>query len=226
MRITGKRCLLPALAMCGVFAAASAAVAQDDVNYGTYASIAGGLNLTRDNTVVLRNPATSNFGSPLNATYGTGWNATAAFGNKWQSGLRTEAEVSYRHAGIDTLGVSNANGSQSVWGFMGNVLYDIDTRSKINFSVGGGVGAGHASWNNVNAPGVPNIDDSDLNLQWQAIAEVGMPLSSQVHAFVDYRYITLYDNKFDSSPAGARVSGFTDHSHNILVGLRYYFNAS
>jgi opacity protein-like surface antigen len=209
-----------------VFSAASAALAQQDVSYGPYASIAGGLNLTRDNTVVLRNPATANLGTARDVTYSTGWNATAAFGDKWQNGLRTEAEVSYRHAGIDRFGVATGTGSQSVWGFMGNVLYDIDTRSKLNFSVGGGVGAGRASWNSVSAPGTPNFDDSDLNLQWQAIAEVGMPLSSQVHAFVDYRYITLYDSKFNSSPAGARVSGGTDHSHNILVGLRYYFDAS
>jgi opacity protein-like surface antigen len=224
MRITGKRCLLSAVALCGVVSAASAAFAQEDVSYGTYLSLGGGLNLTQDDTKVLRNPDISNLGVSRDVSYNTGYNITGAFGYKWLSGFRTEAEVSYRHSGIDRLNTVDWSGSQAVWGFMGNVLYDFNTASKINFSVGGGVGAGRASWNNVTAPASPNFDSHDTNLQWQLIGEVGMPLSSQIQAFVDYRYITLYDSKFTSVPPGARISAGTDHSHNILVGLRYYFN--
>jgi hypothetical protein len=222
MRITGKRCLLSAVALCGAFGAASAASAQD-ISYGSYLSLGGGLNLPTNDTKVLRSPANSNLGVSREVSYNTGYNITGAFGYKWLGGFRTEAEVSYRHAGIDQFNNVDWSGSQGVWGFMGNVLYDFNTASKINFSVGGGIGVGRASWNNVTAPAAPNFDSHDTNLQWQAIGEVGMPLSSQVHAFVDYRYITLYDSKFTSVPAGARISGGTDHSHNILVGLRYYF---
>lgn len=223
MRITGKRCLLSAVALCGVFGAASAAFAQE-MSYGTYLSLGGGLTMPQDSTMVLRNPANSNLGVSRDVSFNTGYNITGAFGYKWLSGFRTEAELSYRHAGIDQFNGTDWSGTQSTWGFMGNVLYDFNTASKINFSVGGGIGAGRASWNNVTAPAAPNFDSHDTNLQWQLIGEVGMPLSSQVQAFVDYRYITLYDSKFTSVPAGARISDGTNHSHNVLVGLRYFFN--
>ena len=106
---------------------------------------------------------------------------------------------------------------------MGNVLYDVNISSFI-VSAGAGAGVGHNKWAGVTGFGVPRFDDGSTNLQWQGIGEVALPFSTHLAAFADYRYITLYDNKFDSTTGTSRLSGGTDHTHNFMVGLRYFFN--
>ncbi|MHB1205901.1 MAG: outer membrane protein [Rhodospirillaceae bacterium] len=208
-------------ALCG----AAAAQAQDTgANYGPYVSIAGGINDPKSMDFALRNPITA---APTSRTanFNTGYNFNGAFGTKWTNGIRTELEVSYRKSGVDNISGTTVDGSQKTLSLMGNALYDIDTGSRLNFSVGGGVGVGRAKWDNVNGAGLPTFNDSDTNLQWQAIGEVGLPIGRQMSLFADYRYITLYDNNFISTTGSARASAGTDRSHNILVGLRYFFNS-
>lgn len=204
---------------------AGAASAQDFAsNYGPYASIAGGLTDSKDMSFALRNPLNA---APTANTLHTnmGWTLNGAFGNKWTNGIRTELEVGYRRVGLDRINATLADGSQKTLSLMGNVLYDIDTGSKVNFSLGGGVGIGRSKWDNVRAAGVPNFNDTDTNLQWQAIGEVSLPVGEKMALFADYRYVTLYDNNFYSTTGTARASNGTDRSHNVLVGLRYYFGS-
>ena len=222
---TDMRRIMSSVILGGALLGASTAGAQDvGANYGPYVSIAGGMSDSRDMNIALRNPITA-APSNRNVGFNTGWTLNGAFGNKWTNGIRTELEVSYRKVGVDHLDGTTLNGSQKVLGGMGNVLYDIDTGSRINFSVGGGVGVGHSKWDNVRGAGLPTFNTSDTNLQWQAIGEVGMPITRNVSLFADYRYITLYDNNFASTTGTARASAGTDRSHNVLVGLRYFFNS-
>lgn len=204
---------------------AGAAQAQDlGANYGSYVSIAGGLSDSKDMNIALRNPLTA---APVSNTIhtNTGWTLNGAFGNKWTNGIRTELEVGYRKVGLDRMNATTVDGSQKTLSVMGNVLYDIETGSKVNFSVGGGVGIGRAKWDNVRGTGIPSFNDTDTNLQWQAIGEVSMPVGERMALFADYRYVTLYDNNFVSTTGTARASNGTDRSHNVLVGLRYFFSS-
>lgn len=204
---------------------AGAASAQDyGANYGPYASIAGGLTDSKDMTFALRNPLNA---APTTNTLhtNTGWTLNGAFGTKWTNNIRTELEVAYRKVGLDRINATAAGGSQKTLSLMGNALYDIDTGSKVNFSVGAGVGIGRAKWDDVRATGIPSFNDTDTNLQWQAIGEVSMPVGERMALFADYRYITLYDNNFISTTGTARASNGTDRSHNVLVGLRYFFRS-
>jgi opacity protein-like surface antigen len=222
---TDMRRIMSSMIVGGALIGAAAAQAQDTgPNYGPYVSIAAGLNDPKSMDFALRNPTTA---APVGSTahFDTGYNFNGAFGTKWTNGIRTELEVSYRKAGMDHIGATAVDGSQKTLGLMGNVLYDIDTLGRINFSVGGGVGVGHSKWDNVRAAGLPTFNDHDTNLQWQAIGEVGLPIGRQLALFADYRYITLYDNNFISTTGTARASAGTDRSHNVLVGLRYFFNS-
>ncbi len=209
----------------GLALSAGTASAQDyGANYGPYVSVAGGMTDSKDMNIALRNPLGA---APTSNTIhtNTGWTVNGAFGNKWTNGLRTELEVAYRQVGADRINATTLSGSQKTLSLMGNVLYDIETGSKINFSVGGGAGVGRAKWADVRGMGVPSFNDSDTNLQWQAIGEVSMPIGEKMALFADYRYITLYDNNFYSTTGTARASAGTDRSHNVLVGLRYYFGS-
>ena len=229
MPMTDKRRILPAICIgaCTFYALAGARLAhaqQAGANYGPYVSIAGGVSFPDDMSMTLRNPA----GGPpqsRDVNFNTGFNINGAIGEKWTNGFRTELELGYRHADISRFDAVSWTGSQKVLGLMGNVLYDIDTHGGLTFSVGGGAGVGHNKWDNVApaAGGGPVFDSHDTNFQWQAIGEVSVPVSTRLAAFADYRYITLYDNAF-TSPSGARISAGTDHSNNILVGLRFFFS--
>jgi opacity protein-like surface antigen len=222
---TDMRRIMSSIILGGALCGGAAAHAQEaGANFGPYVSIAGGINDPKSMNVALRNPLTA---APSNRTvnYDTGYNFNGAFGTKWTNGIRTELEVSYRKSGVDNIGGTTVDGSQKTLSLMGNALYDIDTGSRLNFSVGGGVGVGRAKWDNVGGAGLPTFNDHDTNLQWQAIGEVGLPIGRQMALFADYRYITLYDNNFVSTTGTARASAGTDRSHNVLVGLRYYFNS-
>lgn len=222
---TDMRRIMSSTVLAAALFGAHAASAQDyGTNYGPYASIAGGMSDSRDMHFALRNPLNA---APTSNTAGfnTGWTVNGAFGNKWTNNIRTELEVGYRSVGLDHINATAADGSQKTLSLMGNVLYDIDTGSKINFSLGGGVGVGRSKWDNVRAVGYPSFQDKDTNLQWQAIGEVSMPVAQKMALFADYRYITLYDNNFYSTTGAARASAGTDRSHNVLVGLRYYFGS-
>jgi opacity protein-like surface antigen len=222
---TDMRRIMSSIILGGALCGGAAARAQEaGANFGPYVSIAGGINDPKSMNFAQRNPLTA---APANRTanYDTGYNFNGAFGTKWTNGIRTELEVSYRKSGVDNISGTTVDGSQKTLGVMGNALYDFDTGSRINFSVGGGVGVGRAKWDNVRGAGLPTFNDHDTNLQWQAIGEVGLPIGHQMALFADYRYITLYDNNFISTTGTTRASAGTDRSHNILVGLRYYFNS-
>ena len=222
---TDIRKIVSSVILGGALLGASAAQAQDMVtNYGPYVSVAGGLNDSKTMNFALRNPINA-APSSRNIFYDTGYTFNGAFGTKWTNGLRTELEVGYRKSGVERMDATALEGSQKVLGVMGNVLYDIDTGSRVNFSVGGGVGVGRAKWDNVRATGLPTFTDTDTNLQWQAIGEVSMPISQQMAVFAGYRYVTLYDNNFISTTGAARASAGTNRSHNVLLGLRYFFNS-
>ena len=214
--------LLGATVLC--LGTASASRAQDVANIGPYVSVSGGINDPRSMDVAVRNPIGA-AATDSHVHYDTGYMFTGAFGNKWSNGFRTEVEASYRKADINSIGATSLTGSQKVLSLMGNVLYDIDTLGRVNFSIGGGAGVGHNKWDTVTAGTVGSqvYDTHDTNLQWQAIGEVGLPLGHQMALFADYRYITLYDNAFTSTTGTSRISAGTDHSHNVLMGLRYYF---
>lgn len=106
---------------------------------------------------------------------------------------------------------------------MGNLLFDVDRGTMFQPYIGGGVGLAITKWDGVRAAGTPTFTDRSSKFQWQGIVGVSVPLREQLEVYVDYRYANSLNNRFDSVPAGARVSDHDDTSHNVFLGLRYTF---
>jgi len=213
--------------------AAVAGVAMSSSAYaeGPYLSFGGGLSLPQDSGVNINRPSPAPIVS-TEATFDMGYILSGAVGYAWSSGARTEFEFNYRNAGVNDVAGAAATGHQRVMGFFGNVLFDIGDSDSLRPYVGAGIGVGWNKWKNVqtgvNLPsfpaGTPLFNDRDSTFQWQAIAGLTHPFSDSVDGFVEYRYMNTFNNKFQSvAPTGSYISRHNDHSHNLLVGVRFNF---
>ena len=214
-----------------------AAVAMSPLAFSTaafaqaapYVSLGGGFSMPNDSTVDYRNTPTS---PKVTGTTGfdTGYIFSGALGYRFESGLRTEAEINFRKSGVDSIAGTDASGKQRVLGLMGNVLYDFAPISTFRPYIGGGVGVGWNKWSGVSAgpsatfpAGTATVSDKDTAFQWQGIAGVATPISERTDVFVEYRYIGLEQNKFAGVTGTTMASRHDDRSHNALVGVRYNF---
>ena len=219
-----QRALLAAVAG---MAMSSAAFADNP-----YLSFGGGFSLPQDSNVDIRRPPAF---APVNAnvTFDTGYILSGAAGYRWDSGFRTELELNFRKSTINDIAGAGSTGSQKVFGLMGNILYDFNPKGMWNPYIGGGLGIGWNKWNNVQAgrsatfpTGIsPVYNDRDSAFSWQGIAGLSHPFSERVDGFVEYRYMNLFNNKFAGTPTPSFASRHNDHSHNLLVGLRFNFGS-
>lgn len=152
-------------------------------------------------------------GGPNKIDDDIGWAAVGSLGYRWTNNLRTELEGGFRRTDADLDG-GGGHGHLDATNVMGNVLYDIDTGSRLTPYVGVGVGAVNV---NVDAS---NFDDSDWAFGYQGIAGVSYALTDRMDAFVDYRYMATAGLGLDSNGA---QSDDEYRSHTVLVGLRYLF---
>ena len=148
-------------------------------------------------------------------------------GLQFENGLRAEGELFYKnvtHNEINYLGTTNKINSklQSI-GIMGNVYYDFYNDGKAytsaSFSPYVGLGIGLASvdissattnrfklWNRGN----------DIAFAYQAILGYDIPLKKDLLLDVSYRYCSTTGMKVDQVK-------WDFSTHNILLGVRYYF---
>ncbi len=224
-----KFALLSAVAAISVSALGAFPAAAQDLERGTYVSVAAGANFSSSSNVTYHNTAAGAF-TNANTAFDTGYILSGALGYRWSNIVRTEAEFNYRKANVDTIAGANAAGKQRVMGLMGNVLFDIGDWGSFRPYVGAGAGVGWNKWSGVQGgasltfpAGTANFTQRDLAFQWQGIAGVSKAITERMEAFVEYRYIGLEQNKFAGTPAGAVASRHDDRSHNALVGVRYNF---
>ena len=185
-------------------------------NEGFYVGGAGGVNWARD----------AKFKSPTlpSATleYEQGWVGALSAGYATSLGIRAELEANYRWGNdIDsTSPASTASGKVRSLGFMGNVLYDINTGTP--FTPYLGVGAGLAKVKHDARLGAISVSDSDWVFAYQGIAGVAYNVTNNLALTADYRYFATENPKF--SVPGANIEG-QYRNHSVMVGLRYSFGA-
>jgi outer membrane protein OmpA-like peptidoglycan-associated protein len=138
------------------------------------------------------------------------------------NGIRLEGE--YFH---NQINVNNIDGRRGVGGHIsnntafGNVLFDFAPEGRFTPYVGGGLGADFANVKSIGASGVGYLKGDTLVMGYQGIAGVAANLDPNWTVTADYRYISSFDPKVDSTRGGqGRIE---NASNNVIVGLRYNF---
>ena len=186
---------------------------------GPYISLGGGIHMPRSSNLLVGTTAG-------NADFDNGWLINGAFGYKWDSGVRLEAELGWREADVDNFNGTPWTGSQKTWSTMGNLLYDFNTDGDVTPYLGVGAGVSWVGWkNNFKGPTTPTFDGTDSKFTWQGIAGVGTSVNEKLKFYLEYRYIATGNTSFPANIATATpvVTGHKDRSHNVLVGFRYSF---
>jgi outer membrane autotransporter protein len=141
-----------------------------------------------------------------------------AAGYKLPFGLRIEGELGYARSSFDKLTVGGASASVSgdidIFTATANAFYDINTGTAFTPYLGGGIGVGHQSADNVTVAGIPvgNADSTDF--MWMVEAGVSYALSKNLSIVPAYRYMQIQDGG-----SGSDDSAF----HLFKIGLRYTF---
>ncbi|MEQ9812051.1 MAG: outer membrane beta-barrel protein [Azospirillaceae bacterium] len=176
---------------------------------------------------------------PYDLTFDPGFAIGGAVGVAFSSGLRLEAEASYRANGpnevcflgacADPAGLvgGGADGELSALTLMVNALYDFDTGSPVTPYLGAGLGAGNVDYQV--AFGGASYGADSWGVALQVIAGLSYQLSPQLALFADYRFLTVLDSGVEAPypPGGYTVAVDDDYrAHSFLVGLRYLFGSA
>ncbi|MDD3183030.1 MAG: outer membrane beta-barrel protein [Alphaproteobacteria bacterium] len=154
----------------------------------------------------------------------TGWGLDGYGGYAWGNGFRAEAELAYRHAEADNVTGTNSGavgGGIHNLALMGNVLYDIDTGTRLTPYVGAGIGTSLVDADNLRTMNGATADDDRIAFAYQGIAGATLALDGGWAFTADYRYFGTPDVKFKTN-TGVRAET-QNHSHNLMLGVRYTF---
>jgi opacity protein-like surface antigen len=211
------------LAAVAAAAIAAPAYARDNAPYlqvDAGIAFANGRDL---DVTVSNNGANAHYAPGLEVGFKTGWEADGVIGYDFGF-IRAEAELAYKHAGIDRLDgplvddFDVDNGHVGVLSGMANVLFDFGDENGFSFYGGGGIGLAK----------VKMLEDSDSAFAWQLIAGVRYAVSRDFDIGLKYRYFQA--GKVELLENQAPVLGVDDvsgkakfSSHSILLGLTYNF---
>ena len=129
----------------------------------------------------------------------TGYDVDAIAGYDFGA-VRIEAELGYKHAGIDTVNdqtgtVFAASGKASVLSLMGNVLFDFGDENGLSGYAGGGLGVARAKYSfdsaNVAPYGAVSFSDSSSRLAWQAILGAKYAITPNLDLGLKYRLFNV-----------------------------------
>ena len=217
------------IALLASIAAMATAPAFAAEPVGPYLSIGGGISIPEKSGIDISATTPLAPKTAVRATFDNGYVLSGAAGYRWDGGFRTELEVNYRHNTLNDINTRPSVGKQGVLGVMGNLIYEFNTENAMDITpyVGGGFGGSWNKWTGVGSPSAatPTFTDRDFAWQWQAIGGLSIPLSEQLSAFTEYRYMGAINNKFNSVPAGFQAFHHSPRSHNLLVGLRFNFGS-
>lgn len=193
---------------------------------GFYVGGAGGLNWTRDADYTDQTLAARGVPS-VKLEYDQGWVGALSLGYGTAMGIRGELEANYRW-GNDVNGSDDRtatwSGKTRSLGFMGNVLYDINTGTAFTpyIGIGAGMARVKSELNVSTLPGRNYVSDEDWVFAYQGIAGVSYNVTRNLAITADYRYFATEKPKFDG--VLGKVEG-EYHNHSVMVGLRYSFGA-
>lgn len=156
--------------------------------------------------------------------YKDGWGISGYSGYAYGNGLRTEGELTYRHASADTITGTNAGtagGGLHNLALMANALYDIDTGTRFTPYIGAGVGVSRVGPDNLRTINGGELDDNKMAFAYQGIAGFALALEGNWFFTADYRYFATPDVKVKSN--GSDKGEIENSSHNLMMGIRYNF---
>jgi len=212
------------LGMALAFAVATAHADEQamPLRQGGYALLEGGFNMVSPNHFF-----DSFISGNLKGKVKDGWGLSGAGGYKWSYGFRTELEVSYHRNSYKDFDTSSnpITGKQVTVSFMGNLLYDVNTGTRVTPYFGGGVGGTVAWLKNLTQvrTGILGIRNNEsCKLAYQAILGFAIAIAPQWEAIVDARYRISDDHEFDLA-APDSLSKYNIHETTAMVGLRYAF---
>jgi opacity protein-like surface antigen len=144
--------------------------------------------------------------------------------------MRLEGELSYRHAGIDTVTENgfrfrNVDGDVGVFATMFNAFFDIHNPSRITPYLGGGIGFANVHISDTtgfNNTGKVFLYDrsNDTVFAYQVGAGMDIALTSRYSLDVGYRYFNTEKAKLDGDFISSEMRF---ESHNAMVGFKFKF---
>lgn len=187
---------------------------------GPFVGIMGGVNFSDDQDISGVGP-----GINRNVDTDTGWAVLPSIGYRYGNGVRTEFELGYRDNDVDSVsGAANGSGDITAKSAMLNLLYDVDTGSRVMPYIGGGIGYAQVDYDaRPVGVGLNRVSDEDNVFAYQGIAGLSYWVNETVEVAAEYRYFATQDPDFRTS-AGVPVEGEYD-SHAALIGLRWNFGA-
>jgi outer membrane protein OmpA-like peptidoglycan-associated protein len=201
---------------------ATAAMAQDSMipATGGYATLMGGWTAHEIDDAVLN-------GARARIKLKDGWAISGAAGYKWESGFRTELELSHRHNKAKDLNsiATPLTGTQRDTSIMANLIYDIPTGSSVTPYFGIGAGAAIVDWNKISAGTGPVFDSTSTKFAWQAIAGVAFAIAPRWELLADVRYKGSSNHHYKASIVASDVTGYDNRSTTAMVGIRYSWGA-
>jgi OOP family OmpA-OmpF porin len=193
---------------------------------GPYIGLAAGSDMPSDSDLDIDvNLGSFHSTNHVTSKWANGWGISAVGGYKWDFGLRTEAEFSFRSQGIKAFNTSPWNGTQWDNSLMVNALYDIPTGTRFTPYIGGGIGGTHLEWlNNFRPAGTSVIYDAgDLQFGWQGIVGLAYAVTPQIEATLDFRIKGATGFRFPANVAGIVARNFDYQTQSLFLGVRYAF---
>lgn len=208
---------LCAAALAVTAGAAMAADETSNVVAGPYVSVGGIYNFIEKDAVNVS-------GTTHNAKFKNGWGVLGAGGYEWETGVRTELELSHRENKgkyIDTS-ATPLGGKRNDTALMANILFDLNNSTKLTPYFGAGIGVDWVKWSNVGTGTPPVFSGSKGSVAWQAILGLAYNIDTNLKLIGEFRYMKSVDHNYTGT-AGATAKGWDDGDGQFLLGLRYSF---
>ncbi|MCS0503945.1 outer membrane protein [Ancylobacter mangrovi] len=151
------------------------------------------------------------------ADLGDAWLLGIGGGFKLNDWLRLDLTADYRTEADYGSGGLSADFSAAT--FLANAYIDLGTWNGFTPYLGAGVGAGFASFDNVDFNGARIGDADGWGLAWGVMAGVSVSLGPNWLLDVGYRYLSL-----DGIDLGNGLPDFDQRAHEIRIGARYLIN--
>ena len=209
-------------------ALATPAVAKD---HSVYVGLEGGVMWVEDSPFRITDNRTN---PEFTIDHKTGYDIDAIAGYDFGA-IRVEAEVGYKHAGIDAVNsvttVYDADGSANVLSLMGNVLFDFGDENGLSGYAGGGLGVARTKFS-FTAPNLPpygavDFSSSDSRFAWQAILGARYAITPNIDLGLKYRLFNVSRLRFDDTfgQVAIAVPKGRFRSHSLLASVIYNFYA-
>ncbi|MGB4100510.1 MAG: OmpA family protein [Alphaproteobacteria bacterium] len=190
---------------------------------GFYVGGGAGVTIPQDNEITSKTGVATH-----KLSFDPGWLVDGQVGYAFGNGLRTEVEVGYRRAKADSITNPNSNAALAAGGHYGvlntmvNVIYDMPINWVLTPYIGAGVGYAHVWAKDLRTASstttlVNASDSTSGNFAYQAIGGFSYEIARHWQASLDYRYLAT--RKLDFGNMKSEYS-----SHNIIAGVKYYFN--